>query len=279
MTKKLSWILCIFLLVASSGKSFAQQLYATDEYGLLLYQVNFGTGVVTTIFNTPAKPDGIIVTPQGNIVYTMNAGGLVEMFNPVTGVNTVLGSGLGGLRDLVMDPSGTSFLIAAYSPGKILRMNLTAPYTVTTLASKLKTVNGLAYDANGDLFAVADMNTVVQLDPVKGTTLKTLVLEPHYKSNGGDGMVYDSYTGQLWISHIGTEGNGLIEVPTNLSGTQLFQTGKILQPDGIASDGKGNLFISLAYNDIYEYNILTDTITKDVKVKGVDTAVLIPGTY
>ena len=276
--RKLVWGFCAIGVVITSmvAMSSAQNFYATNEYGYNIYSVDYATDTVTVITTTTEKPDDIILTPAGNLVYTQNPGGSVVMYNPTTKVSTVMGTALGGLRDLVLEPSGTSILVAAYAPVKILRMSLTAPYTVTTLASKLKTVNGLAYDKAGDLFAVADMNTVIQVNPVTGATIKTLVLEPYYKSNGGDGMCYDPYTNELWISHIGTIGNGLYEVPLNLSTATEYLTGDILQPDGIVSDGKGNLYIGGAYKNLLEYNIPSNTVTKSLLVSGIDSPVLVP---
>jgi streptogramin lyase len=278
--KKLLQILCAACVVvlALIPQLSAQQLYATNEFGKELYLVNYPASSVTTIATTTEKPDDIIIIPNGNLIYTQNPGNGIEMYNPTTSITTQVATIAGGSRDLVLEPGGNSILIANYGGGKIIRMNLST-FALTTLISKLVTVNGLAYDASGNLFAVAHSNTIIQVDPVAGTILNTLVLEPSYKANGGDGMTYDPYTGQLWVSHIGTQGNGLIEVPTNLSGFQLFQTGKILAPDGIVSDGNGNLYIGAAYKEVYEYNIPSNTLTKKVLVSGVDSIALIPGTY
>jgi streptogramin lyase len=278
--KKLLQVLCAasLLILALIPQSSAQQMYATNEFGKELYLVNYATAAVTTISTTTEKPDDIVITPSGNLIYTQNPGNGIEMYNPKTGITTQVATILGGSRDLVVEPGGASILIANYGGGKVYRMNLTT-FAVTQLGAKIGPVNGLAYDASGRLFTVANFNTVVELDPVTGKILKTLVLEPSYKSNGGDGMTYDPYTGHLWISHIGTQGNGLIEVATDLSGFQLFQTGKILSPDGIVSDGKGNLYIGASYKYVYEYNITSNTFTKKVNVSGVDSIVLIPGTF
>ena len=75
-------------------------------------------------------------------------------------------------------------------------------------------------------------------------------------------------------------GNGLIEVRTDLSpsGVKRFQTGNINAPDGIKSDGKGNLYIGALWTAV-EYNIPTDTITRRFVVKGADGVALVPGTY
>jgi hypothetical protein len=68
----------------------------------------------------------------------------------------------------------------------------------------------------------------------------------------------------------------LVEIPTNLSTYTLFQVGNMLNPDGIISDGQGNLYIGVNLEKVYEYNIPTNTITKIVKVKSVDDVAFAP---
>jgi sugar lactone lactonase YvrE len=263
----------------------AQAAYATSEPGQKLYKVDLSTGVLQVLYNIPdGRPDSLIVNNQGQILYSVPKKtvpvvtlGYIGLFDPATGVNTVLVSGIGP-RDLVLEPGGMSMLIGQYSPGAILRFNFVTG-ALTTVAKKLGSVDGLAYDPAGNLFAVIQHNLIVQFNPNTGAILKTLVLEPHYQINGGDGMTYDPYTGNLWVSHDGTLGNGLIEIPTDLSGFTLFQTGNIRVPDGVVSDGKGNLYIGAGLQKLVIYNIPTDTITKAIKVPGIDDVALVPGTY
>lgn len=269
-------------------------MYVTNEPGESLYEMNFASGVTTPLWTVDGRPDSLIVypptSPTGKIIYTVALSRQLEMFDPATGLNTVLlsfGSTSpipGYPRDLILEPSGTSLLVGLYSPGKIVRYNILTG-TETLLSKNLGALDGLAYDPAGDLFAVSKRNTIVQIDPVTGLVLKTLVLEPRVGTNGADGLVYDTYTGQLWASTDGygkTPGplaNGIIEVPTDLSGFTTFQIGKISVPDGIVSDGKGNLYIGAGLGHIVQYNIPTDTIVKSVKAPGVDDVALIPGTY
>lgn len=260
----------------------AQAAYATSEPGQKLYKVDLSTGVLQVLFNVPdGRPDSLILNNQGQILYSVpmiTPYGYIGLFDPATGWNTVLVSGISYPRDLVLEPGGMSMLIGQYSPGAILRFNFVTG-VLTTVASKLGSVDGLAYDPAGHLFAVLRHNLIAQIDPNTGAILKTLVLEPHYKINGGDGITYDPYTRNLWVSHDGTLGNGLIKVPTDLSGFTLFQTGNIRVPDGVVSDGKGNLYIGAGLQRLVIYNIPTNTITKTITVPGIDDVVLVPGTY
>lgn len=274
--------LATLLTVLLSAGSWAQSVYVANESKQQLDLVNLNTGSINILFSTVAmggKPDSVILNSQGQLIYTMTNIGLLCMFDPVTGINTVLASGLSYPRDLVFDPgTENTLLIALYARGQIARFNMITG-TVTLLTTKLGTADGLAYDPAGELFVVANHNKVCQIDPVLGTVLKCIVLEPHYKVNGGDGITYDSYTGQLWVSHVGTLGNGLIELSTDLTTMTWFQSGHILVPDGIVSDGSGNLFIGAGLHNVVEYNIPTDSITKSVLVKGVDDVALVPGTF
>jgi sugar lactone lactonase YvrE len=150
------------------------------------------------------------------------------------------------------------------------------------LLKEHETFDGIAYDPYGNLYAVAGHNTIIQINPVTGAILNTLVLEPHHGINGGDGMTYDSYTGSLWATHAGTTGNGLLQIPITAAGLgstfSFYPTPRVNAPDGIKSDGKGNLYIGAIWT-LAVYNIPTNTITQNVVVKGADGVSLVPGTY
>jgi len=207
------------------------------------------------------------------------------LYDPTTGQNTVLVSGLKYARDLAIEPGGLTMLIAVYSPGEIVRYNFATGAT-TVLVKKLGTCDGIAYDPYGNLYAVANHNTIVQIDPVTGAILNTLVLEPHHGINGGDGLTYDSYSGSLWATHCGTTGLGVLQIPVTAAGLgssfSLYLTPALKKsgsaPDGIKSDGNGNLYIGAIWT-VAVYNIPTNTITQNVVVQGADGVSLVPGTY
>jgi len=289
----------IFFLIALSliglaVSSPAQQFYATGEAAGQIDLVDLPNKTVTPIYTAGGEPDSILINSQGQLIYDLSHDGILALYDPATKINTVLYTGLKSPRDLVFDvptacnpnANANTMLLSEYSIGQIIRYDFTTG-SVTKLGAQLGSpttgfsVDGLAYDLQGNLFAVANHNTVVQLDPCTGSILKTLVLEPHYKVNGGDGMVFDPYSGQLWISHDGTDNaNGLIEVPTDLSSFALFQTGQIAVPDGIVSDGKGNLYIGAGLQRLMVYNIPTDTLAQPqanaLVVPGIDSLALIP---
>lgn len=272
------------VMLALVSTSFAQMIYAAAETTQRLDLVNFSTGQVKDIYDIGGRPDSLLVTAGGQIVYTVGSLGTLQMFNPTTQQNSVLTSfGSASPRDLVFDPGGTSILISLYGAGKLARYNLFTGAVKIFPAKRLGTsVDGLAYDPAGNLFAVVSHNTLCQVDPTTGAILQKLVLEPHNKINGGDGLVYDSYTKNLWLTRDGTLGNGLIEIPLTERtpprlGTPIqLQTGSIHVPDGIISDGKGNLYIGEGLQYLTQYSIPSNTVVKRVLVKGIDSPAFVP---
>jgi sugar lactone lactonase YvrE len=260
----------------------AVNLYATGEASQLLQEVNMTTGVVTVLANLTNRPDSLILDSQGRLLYTTGGSGTgtVSRYDPNTKTVSVVMTGLSYPRDLIFDPGQTSLLVSNFGLGQILRLNLSTG-AVTTLLTNQGTVDGLAFDPAGQLFAVVNHHTqIVQLDPTSGAILKTLTVVTDHTVGyyGLDGLTYDSYTGDLWVSDVGTGANCLVEIPTDLSGFTLVQVGNFSSPDGIISDGHGNLFVGAGLVTVIEYNIPTNTITKRVKVSSVDDVVMVPST-
>jgi len=269
---------CAAIPLFLSAFAWSQLLYATGENTEQLDEVNMSTGVVTVLSHLTSKPDSVIVDAQGRLLYTTTNPGTVSLFDPVSGLTSVVASGLRYPRDLVWDPGQSSFLVANFGIGAIDRVNLVTG-TVTPLLTKQGTVDGLAYDPTGQLFAVVNHHTqVVQVDPNSGTVLQRLTVVTNQTIGwyGLDGLTYDPYTGQLWATDVGTGANCLVEIPTDLSTFTLFQVGKMLIPDGVVSDGLGNLYVAVDGKKVYQYSIPTDTITKMVAVKSVDDLALVP---
>ena len=267
---------------------FAQvQVYFTNEPKSNLQLLNTGTGVITTLYSIGGEPDDLTLNSFGQLLYTVPATGTVNLYDPTTGVNSVLATGVKYARDLCIEPGGETMLVAINSPGKIMRYNFTSGSYVLFAQKLGGAVDGIAYDAYNNLYAVVGHNTIKQLNPVTGAVLNTLTLEPHVGINGADGLTLDPYTGNLWATHAGATGKGVIQIFTlpqggfPATGFNLYLFTKQLSgsaPDGIKSDGKGTLYVG-AINTLFEYDIPTNTITHNWVVKGADGVSLVPGTF
>ena len=272
------------LVVLMTWLSSAQELYISNEPKASLQLLNLNTNPpqLTTLYQAAAKLDDLTLNSAGQLIYSIPSLGEVDLYDPVAGQNTVLVTGVKGARDLEIEPGGQSMLIAGYTLGEIVRFNFGTGQT-TVLAKKLKTCDGIAYDPWGNLYAVANHNTIIQIDPVSGAILNTLVLEPHHGVNGGDGLTYDSFSNSLWATHDGTTGNGLLQIPVSPAGGfslgfTFYPTPTVHAPDGIKSDGLGNLYLGAIWT-VAVYNIPTNTVTRSIVVKGADGVSLVPGTY
>jgi len=283
-----SFLLVFLLLLAFASPSNAQMFYSSSEPTQELDLVNFNTGTVSKIYDVGNRPDSIVVNPQGQLLYTVPPLGTLQMYDPQTQANTVLANfGTGGPRDIVFEPGGKTLLIALYSTARLARYDLTTGAVTVFPSQKLgDALDGLAYDPAGNLFAVVSHNTVCQIDPQTGAILQTLTLEPHNATDGGDGMLYDPFTKNLWLAHnSSTTGDGLIEIPLTAAnppilGTPiLLQSGNLHVPDGIISDGNGNLYIGEGLQFLTQYNIPGDEIRKRVAVPGIDTPTFAPAKF
>lgn len=268
-------VLLLGLLLPSFGpKAVAADtvVYATDYSDGRIYKVNVTTGVNTLITqipgNPPGQPDSLIFDSTGNVLYTLLTLGQLGKFDGTT--NTVLASGLGSyVADLTLEPAPrNSVLISdalAPSGPRILRFDLgtNVVSVLSNLKSSHSSVDGLTYDSAGNLFAVVDRNSVIQIDPNTGTPLKTL---------GGlgsaDGITFDSVTGDLWVSRYSA--SGIWRIPTNLSAPLGPFATQIPRPDGLESDGAGNILIAAQFTNVWVYNIATDTATEKNPLRGLD---------
>jgi sugar lactone lactonase YvrE len=278
------------LILGSTLLAGAQvaQIYAAAESPEELVQFNYATGVETILYHTDGKPDDLIVNSAGDLIYSVPTQGTVNLYNPTTGVNTVLAD-VASARDLTITPDGQNLMIAHNAdPASIYEYNF-ATGTLSVFLPKTKgisSMDGLTFDAYGNFYAVASKNTIIQLNPQTGAIINTLTIEPHSGVNGGDGLVYDSYSNSLWSTHCGKIwGGGLLQIPVQPSGFVSTSPGftfypfsDIEAPDGIKSDGKGNLYIGAIWTAPV-YNIPTGALLYDSVVKGADGVALVPGTY
>jgi hypothetical protein len=289
--RRLVLVIFAILFLALSASAQVAQIYISNEWQKNIEQLNFTTGALTALYNIGSQPDDMIVNSAGQVIYSIPNLGTVELFDPTTGTNTTLASGIPGARDLEIEPGGLTMLIAKVSsPPEIIRYTFSSGTWVVFIPKATfgsgGSCNGITYDGYGNLYAVANRNTIIQINPTTGAVIATLVTEAHNGANGSDGLTYDAYTNSLWATHAGKVlGGGLIQIPvqqsgfvsTSPSGFTFYSTPKVGAPDGIKSDGIGNLYIG-AIHTAAVYNIPTKTLTYNITTNGADGVGIVPGT-
>jgi len=284
-------LLLVFVLaLVSAAFSQLAQIYIANENQSNLELLKFNPTQLTTLYNIGAKPDDMTINSAGQLLYTVPNLGTVQLYDPNTGIDRVVASGIMYARDLAIEAGGKTMLVAKYTgPAEIIRLNLTtgAQTVLVGKAAKLGTCDGIAYDGYGNLYAVANHNTIVQVNPTTGAIIATLVLETHSGVNGADGLTWDPSTQSLWATHDGKNlGTGLLQIfvkesgflSTTSTGFTFYPLAGITNVDGIKSDGLGNLYVAAIY-DALVYNIPTHKIIQTVVTKGADGIALVPGTY
>lgn len=288
-------VICLASAVSGSAQQVAQ-IYISNEGQSSLQQLDFTTGQLTTLYATEPKPDDCILNAAGQIIYSVPDSGTVEMYDPNAQIHSVLATGIPGARDLEIEPGGQTMLIAKVSsPPEIIRYTFSSGTWVVFVPKATfgngGSANGITYDPNGNLYIVMNRNTIAQINPVTGAVIATLVTEPRDGANGSDGLTYDSFTNSLWSTHAGKVlGGGLIQIPlqptgfvpstANSSGYEFtfIPTPTVSAPDGIKSDGNGNLYVGAIHTALV-YNIQSGAITYNIVTKGADGVALVPGTY
>jgi len=290
-TVRVGAIIAVMVLLGSIANAqrpaALAQIYISNEWAESLQQLNFSTGKLTTLYNIGNKPDDITLSSTGELIYSVPSPGTVYMYNPTNGTNTVLASNIPTVHDLTLEPGGQTLLISkTNSPAELYRYSF-ATNTATVFFPKTKgitSLSGTAYDTYGNLYAVSNKNTIIQINPATAAIINTLTIESQ-SGTGADGMCYDSYTNSIWVTVSGKVlGYGLVQVPVKASGFVSTNPGFTFYslpssaPDGVKSDGKGNLYIG-AIHTAMVYNIPTHAMTENVVTKGADGVALVPGTY
>jgi hypothetical protein len=259
----------LILLIAFGARAYAETLFVTSLSGQQVLTADTVTNAVTPVFNTVGQPDSLIFDGTGsNIIYTNLGTGQVREFNRSAKTDTVLASGFADPADLALEPGGATTLVSNFGGGTISRVNL-ATHAVTTLGNYGGNPQGLAYDALGNLFAVLGTRSggatsfVARLDPITGAILGQTVGEVEL-----DGMTYDPFTGLLYSPSL--NGNGIFAINPSTLAVTLLNNSTGVAFDGITTDSNGNLFIANSGSRIYQYNLISDVLTPETTVSGLD---------
>jgi sugar lactone lactonase YvrE len=229
---------------------------------------------VSLFLNTSSGADSIMFDTAGRAIYTLHTIGEVRRYDPNTAVDTLIAGGFYYPADIALEPGGNTMLVSEIWGGQIKRINLTSS-AVTTLLAPGANPEGLAY-VGSRLFAnLGYRNTssgppakyVAEIDPVTGGILaQSPILDSL------DGLTYDSYSGLLYASSL--YGNLVYSFdPNNLNNYSdvTSKLGTIPGPDGITSDGIGNIFIAGGGDEyIYQLDLVNNTLTQKNYVYGLD---------
>jgi sugar lactone lactonase YvrE len=270
-TKALALLAGSIVLLGGS-RSEATTLYATSYAGNQIDAVDTVANTVAPYLYTSSGVDSVMFDTAQRVIYTLHAAGQVVRYDPNTAANTILASGLTFPADVALEPGGNTMLVSEIWAGRIDRINLTT-LTAATLLAPGGNPEGLAY-VGARLFANLGLRGggptgkyVAEINPVTGNILAT---SPGLDSL--DWLTYDSFSGRLYASSL--YGNNVLSInPNNLNDVQdvTSKLGTIPGPDGITSDGIGNIFIAAGVDEhVYQLDLINNTLTQKNYVYGLD---------
>ena len=266
------------IIPAVGGRAVAIDLYATSIGGSQIDKVDTVTNSVSLYLNTPSAADSIIFDSTQRVIYTALYLGEVRRYDPTVPSDTVIAGGFSTPADMVLEPGGNSMLVSDYGSGNIDRVNLTNN-TVSTLLTGGINPEGLAYDGTrlfanlGSRYGGPTGKYVAEINPVSGAILAT---SPGLDSL--DGLTFDPYSGRLFASSLFS--NQILSInPNNLNDVQVVSNAfgmplTIPGPDGITTDGVGNIYVasssSLGDSHIYQIDLISHVLTQKAFVNGLD---------
>ncbi len=230
----------------------------------------FRSAVANTNVNTA---DSLVFEPLGKLIVT---GGLTpDIYRidtnlpggftnyPVSPVPLNATALIGpNAQDAAIDPTGSNVLVTNDSNG-IDVVNLTS-HVVThrPLGPPGLEISGIAFDnATSPQLWVTDYSnhTVGIATPTSSPTTYTPLCTGVAVGGGADGLSFDPSTGKLYVS--GNVANTITELkigPNSCSVNHVFPLTTCSQPDGVAADGLGGVFVACATGDNV---ILLNTLT------------------
>jgi streptogramin lyase len=246
--------------IALSGQLGASTIYYTNFSGRQIRSLDTVTKATTLVDSVPVaaggNPDSLIFDSTGRIVYTIYNGspGEVRIFDPIANTDTLLATGFSSqLVDVTLEPSLNTILVSDRGNNSIDRVNLTTG-TVTLLGSAgaFGTVDGLTYDASGNLYAAVNTN-IVKINPITGAVITTGASTGVFL----DGLTYDSVSNKLWAA----TGSCIYNFDlVTLAPSACIATPGFGGNDGIESDGAGHLFIAASSSALVaQYTISSGT--------------------
>ena len=223
---------------------FDQQgrLLFSDEFNGTISRLN-ANGSVTVLLRDPAGPEGLVVLPDGTLIFAEQETNRIVSLAPGAKTPTVLrvlpgtpsnASCKHGVDGIALDPTTNTLIIPDSPIGNVYRMSLDGK-VFTLLASGIVRPVGAGVDTQGNIY-IADecSNAVWRISPAGKTTRL-----------GGFGMpddVVPDGNGNLLVIDLQPSIHALIRL--NLA-SQGF-----IEPQGLVVDAHGNIFVSDDYSNL-----------------------------
>lgn len=232
---------------------------ALDQQGRLLFSDEIdGTinrlnadGSVTRLLNDPAGPEGLVPLPDGSLIFAEQKTNRIMRLAPGANTPTVIRVLPGtpsdatckdGVDGIALDPTTNTLIIPDSPTDDVYRMSLDGK-TFTLLASGITRPVGAGIDAQGNVYIADECGGAVWRVTPAGKLTRF----------GGFGMPDDVEPdgyGNLLVIDLKPSIHALIRLNLSNGRQQILASQGYIEPQGLAIDARGNIFVSDDYANI-----------------------------
>ncbi len=225
---------------------FDQQgrLVFSDEIDRTISRVNTD-GSVTVLLNDSNGPEGLVVLPDGTMIFAEQEANRIVSLAPGSRTPTVLrvlpgtpsnASCKHGVDGIALDPTTNTLILPDSPTGAVYRMSLDGK-TLTLLASGIVRPVGAGVDAQGNMYIADECGNAVWRITPDGKTTRM----------GGFGMpddvIPDGY-GNLLVIDLEPSIHSLIRLNLTTGKRETLASQGYIEPQGLVLDAHGNIYVS-----------------------------------
>lgn len=226
------------------------RLLFSDEFNGTINRLN-ADGTVTSLLTDPAGPEGMVVRPDGTIIFAEQETNRIMSLAPGSSTPTLLRALPGtssnatckhGVDGIAFDATTNTLIVPDSPTGVVYRMSLDGK-TLTQLVSGIVRPVGAGVDSQGTIFIADECGGAVWRITSDGQTTRF----------GGFGMPDDVLPdgfGNLLVIDLQPAIHALIRFNPATGKRETLASQGYIEPQGLAIDDHGALFVSDDYANI-----------------------------
>jgi sugar lactone lactonase YvrE len=226
------------------------RLLFSDEFNSTISRVN-ADGTVNLLLKDANGPEGLIVLPNGTIIFAEQETNRIVSLAPGSQTLTVVRTLPGipgsanckhGVDGIALDPTTNTLIVPDSPTGVVYRMSLDGK-TLTTLASGIVRPVGAGVDRQGNIFIADECGNAIWRITRAGNVTRI----------GGFGMpddvLPDGY-GNVLVIDLQPAIHALIRLNLTTGKRETLARQGYIEPQGLAIDKQNNVFVSDDYANI-----------------------------